>query len=142
MFSANVTLKHLFATDYNLRHPEIIDFRNPGDIVWDLVPASSVLGGLSGIIFLIFVLLRFLFPADKILDLEQPGEEGERYKLLNNSNSSLGEESQRSLARKKKGLYSPSKMEEKTFPPGQKKESSPPKKKPELSLPLPVKVKM
>lgn len=70
MFSVNVSLQHIFATDYNVRHPDLTDLVNPGDEPPSFVIASSILGGTIAAVIWSIVLLYLMFPPDKVKSLD------------------------------------------------------------------------
>lgn len=77
MFSVNVSLQHIFATDYNVRHPDLTDLVNPGDEPPSFVIASSILGGTIAAVIWSIVLLYLMFPPDKVKSLDSTEMETE-----------------------------------------------------------------
>jgi len=84
MFSANVSLQHIFADDYNTRYPDLVDVSNPGDtsktsggagVKAFATPAHErlaygLLGGTIIGIVLAFIILPLMFQPDKVPDLD------------------------------------------------------------------------
>lgn len=86
MFSANVSLQHIFADDYNTRYPDLTNVTNPGDKVKTKTDSDGIkafatpaheklaygmLSGSVGAIVLAFAILPLLFPASDMRDLDQ-----------------------------------------------------------------------